>query len=445
MMGAEASALRAAEGNASLVNKLKQAALRVDPAIDAAAINASIPDDAVHKATKKTKRSGDSDVSPASFNAILNVTNKARENQQQGNLVFVGGEEQQPTETPNRPVAKPAASQGGGFDGAVKSAESALGYVAFAPIATDMALPAVGWVLGKTGWKSAEATLNAPKHFLEKTHVTKNITARQAMNDGIQLGFSAFQTYGVAKGFSDNMASLKEMYADVTGKDARSISTIGMLTATNLPPLIAQARDHFIKEYGTRGLVQAVGWGLMARDLLRGKTKKAEDIAFGRIGVTAGILPSIIGMGVDMFMGTSTTEVYSGFKKAFDTGQPIPPNEYAAFILASSPDLAKRKVGKQVAMEIGTEYANEKASPGEILRQMNDGRFKARIEKLIIKDEAEAAQKAAAAPQKPHAVAHAKEPSMVERITGVKQDRPKIGKFTGMIHEENKGLTPSIT
>jgi predicted HicB family RNase H-like nuclease len=135
-------------------------------------------------------------------------------------------------------------------------------------------------------------------------------------------------------------------------------------------------------------------------------------------------------------MGTSTTEIYSGFKKAFESGQPIPGNEYAAFILASNPDLAKRKVGKQVATEIGEQYAIEKASPGEILRQMSDGRFNARIEQLIVKDEAQAAQKAATSAQKPQSVGHNKEITMVDKVGGAKQERPAIGKFTNMINKE---------
>lgn len=409
--------------NASLLKRLEQAALRVDPVIDAAAINAGMPDDALQHAAKKRQKQS-SDMSPGGVNALFNATNSARQNYQDG-LSFVGIEQQQ------KPVPKPPAAPNA-FEQGMDLAEKGLGYAVFAPIATDMVLPTVGGIAGKIGFKGVESTLNAPKNFIQKTQITKNLSARQAMNDGIQLGFNFFQTYGVVKGFWANMQALKEMYADITGKDANSISTMTMLTSSNLPPLVAEARGHFIKEFGARGLIQLAGWGLVARDLIRGKHLPAKDIEAGRIGIAAGIVPGVVGMGVDMMMGTATTEVYSGFKKAFDAGQEIPANDYAAFLLASNADLGKRRIGKQVAMELGAEYAQEKAAPGEILRQMNDGRFKARVDALIARDEAALAQQTAAKAEK------AAEPAtkMVDKIAGVKPERAAIGKFTGMLSEE---------
>ena len=431
----------ALEGAPSLFKKLERVAMRVDPAIDAAAINAAMPDDAVHNAAKKAKQ-GDV-VAPGGVNALFNVTNQARMNNT-GALTFVGGDgSDQPSLL--KPIPKSTSEQQSGFDSAMQKAESAFGYVAFAPLATEMALPALGGVAGWLGMSGMKNTLNAPAKYLNETKVMKNVTGRQALNDGIQSGFSALQTYGVAKGFVQNMASLKEMYADITGKDPRSVSTMEMLTASNLPPLIADARNHFIKEYGTRGLVQAVGWGLVARDFLKGKARPHAEIEAGRIGIVAGIVPGIVGMGVDMFMGTSTTEVYSGFKKAFQTGQPIPANEYAAFILASNHDLAKRRVGKQVAMEIGNEYAEQHVDPGEILRQMSDGRFNAKIEQLIVKDEAELAQKDAAKAQRPEQKSAAKGVSMVDKAKGAKSSRPILGDFTAMISGDNKGVARTVT
>jgi len=440
VLGEGAAAL---EGNAGLINRLKQVAMRVDPALDAAAINASLPDDAVHKAAKK-KYAGGMDVSPSGVNVLFDRVELERQKRDKpGTLSFSNGEPSQDEQRQGlRPVSRAPKDDRSPLDQMVGTAESAFGYVALAPLATELALPALGGVAGWLGMKGVQNTLNAPGEYLNKTNLAKNVTLRQALNDGIQIGFSALQTYGVAKGFNENMKALKEMYADVTGKDPRSISTMGMLTATNLPPLIAQNRDHFIKEYGSRGLVQAVGWGLVARDLLKGKLHKPKEIVSGRIGIAAGLLPGLVNMGIDMFMGTSTTEVYSGFKKAFDTGQPIPANEYAAFILASSPDLARRRVGKQVAMEVAQDYAAQHASPGEILRQMNDGRFNAKIEGLITRDEAALAEKTAAARQQKGV---ARPVSMVDKLSGATQDRPKIGKFTSMVSEENKGVAPSVT
>ncbi len=348
------------------------------------------------------------------------------------------------------PKPVPKGDQPSAFSQGMSKIESGFGYVAFAPLATEMALPALGGIAGVVGAGGLKKAFNAPGKFLSETHVTKNVTGRQFLNDGIQIGFTALQTWGVVKGFTANMTALKEMYQDITGKDKNSISTMAMLTSTTLPPLIAESRDHFIKEYGVRGLIQAVGWGLVARDLMRGKFQTAEKISSGRIGIVAGIVPGLVGMGADMLIGTATTEVYSGFKKAFDAGQQIGANEYAAFILASNKDLNNRKVGKQVALEIGEEYAQQNGgkgtSPGEILRQMNDGRFKARVSELIVRDEAKLAEQTAAKAQAVAAKPAAKQVSMVDKVNGAaKETRPSIGKFTSKLSDEQPSVSHSIT
>ena len=434
-----------------LFGKLKQVALAVDPAIDAAAVNYTIPDDAVHGAAKKAKKHiADMEIAPAGVNALFNTVNNERLKPLPGSLSFVGGGSEdsvQQNNPANSPAPKPPARESG-LDQAMQLAGTALGYAGFGIMGTEMILPTLAMGAGAMTLTGVASTLNAPRDYLSKTEVIKGVTGRQALNDGLQIGFTALQSYGVAKGFVQNMAALKEMYADISGKDPRSISMMEILTG-DVPPLVAEFRNHFLKEYGSRGAVQLAGWGLMLRDIMKAKFKSPELTQFGRIGFTAGMVPSFVGIGIDMLMGTAVTEIYSGFKKTYESGQPIAANEYAAFILASNSDLAKRRVGHQVAMEIGAEYANEKAAPGEILRQMNDGRFKARIEKLIAKDEAELAQKDVAKAQIPQPKAPAKEASkevsMVDKIGGAKLDRLTIGKFTGRLNEENKGLPPGLS
>lgn len=415
--------------NQALMRNLRNFARGADTAIDTVAINAGInagvPDDAAQRTVHKMGgRLGDR-LDPDNQLRALKHGFGPEDMGTRG--PGIPQQARKPGSAPGRPALKSTEPKPNVFDKGAGLLESGLHIGGYAMMGTELVPLIGGGAAGLLGMNGLKHTLETPRRMME-TNLTSGLTARQALNDGLQLGFSALQTYGVAKGFFQQLDSMKQMYADVMGVDPRSVSTMTILTG-KMPPVLAGARSHFITEYGSRGLIQAVGWGLIARDLMKGHANP-EEIAGGRIGLTAGIVPGLINMGVDMFMGTSTIEVYSGFKKAFESGETIPAGAYAQFLLASSPELQKRKVGRQVALELGTEYAIERASPGEILRQMNDGRFKARIDKMIAADEAALA----AHPQ----ATHQQKNSMVDRIGGQRQQPGKVvGPFTGRLHQES--------
>jgi|GEM_PF-4858441 len=407
----------------------------VDPAIDAAVINSSLPDDTAQHAQRMGSR-------------ISNRLNPGK----QGNPLKDGYHPDQlgplsdvPPQVGQASVPKPvpkAEPKPSTFDTGFEYFSEGVGKAGYVMMATEMALPAAGWVAGKVGMTGVQNTLGAPGRMMAKEFMP-GVTGRQALNDGLQIGFSTIQTVAVAKGAVAQRQGLAEMYADVMGVPVESVSTMALLTG-KVPPVLAEARSHYLKEFCSRGLVQAVGWGLMARDLLRGKGKAAEEIASGRIGLTAGIVPGLINMGIDALMGTSTIEVYSGFKKLFESGEKVEPGAYAQFIMAASPDLQKRKVGRQVALELGVEYANAKTMvngkevqgtpPAAILREMNDGRFKTRIDRMIEIDEAKLAAQKAAHPQ------HAQQGkgAMADKVGGNRQQPGKVvGPFTDKLRKES--------
>jgi len=343
------------------------------------------------------------------------------------------------------------------LDPLVGVAEKGINYAFMGDLAVNIAAPmllapAVGLVS-----TSAKNALLVPHKYFNPTQTEAQIekgehTLGTKINNGLMIGMSALSTYGVARSFSQQLNSLKHMYSDLTGVPIEKVSTMSLLTG-KVPHIMSEARSHLVKEHLARGAAQIGGLAWMIA--VMGKKKPGTFEQMGSM-----MLPGFADMGINALMGDSVLPVYTGFANAYKSGQPIPAQDYAAFILAADHDLAKRKVGKQVALEIGAEFANKKISPGEILREINDGRFEKRIHGLIEKDEAALAQKMALKAKAQHeAQAHKHEEkahkheaqthkpvSMVDKISGAhKHERPTIGKFTKMVSEENKGLTPSIT
>ena len=325
----------------------------------------------------------------------------------------------------------------------VNTGETLLQYAVGADMLVAMGLPMLGGIIGAVGLTSAQKALNKPNQYLRPEAATKNgeWTLGHKISSGIAIGFTAIGAYGVAKTFSQNLDALRNMHADISGIPVERVSTWALLTG-NVSPVVAEARSHLLKEFIPKGLAQLGGLAWVTKVAYRPKAGMMENMA-------SFMLPQAATGAIDMFMGESILPVYSGFANAYKSGEPLTAEAYGEFILAGDQDLKKRRVGKQVATELGAEFAAEKIDPAEILREMNDGRFKARIEKLIAKDEAELAQKNAVIQPKPQAVtpaqASAKPVSMVDKIGGAKLDRLTIGKFTGRLNEENKGLPPGLS
>lgn len=323
--------------------------------------------------------------------------------------------------------------------------------VGYGTLAADMALPLVGGAAGLIGMKGVKATLNAPSKFMSETKVGKSgRTLNTTVQDGLMLGFSAISAYGVAKGFSQNLDSLKHMYAEVTGVPVEKVSTISLLTG-KVPEVVAEARSHFLKEYVSRGAISAAGLALIVRGIRK-----------GGVGLVEGLVPTFAGMGVDMLMGESALPYFAGVSNAFKAGQEIPPSAYAEFLMASSKELKSHgNVGRRVAMLLGDEYAQEKASPTQILREIEESlqakklgqksKFDQRVDAILAKTHIDHPQA-----QLTHAGSHGHDaaahhgPSMVERVHGAKpRDMEVKGKFTQKLKQEmaaqEPGVAPSIT
>ena len=321
---------------------------------------------------------------------------------------------------------------------AVNTAESLMQYVVGADLAVNMGLPLLGGVVGVLGLKGVQETLNKPRQLLNPEAVSKagNLTLGQKISSGVFIGFTAVGAYGVARTFSQNLEALRHMHSDISGIPVEKISSWSLLTG-KVSPVVAEARSHLLREFIPKGLAQLGGLAWVISVARRSTASFGENIM-------SGMLPQLASTGIDIFMGESILPVYSGFANAYKSGKPLPAEAYAEFILAGNDDLKKRRVGRQVATELGTQFANEKTDPAEILREMDDGRFQARINQLISKDEAELTRQNALKQQKVQTAAPAPPVSMVDKVNGAKPERQAIGKFTGMLHDEKKGLPQGL-
>ncbi len=227
--------------------------------------------------------------------------------------------------------------------------------------------------------------------------------------DAAMIGTSVLGMYGVARGFTQQLTSLRHMYADMTGKDYHSVSNYQVLTG-KVPAPVAQARAQLFKTFGFRSIMQTVSMGF-AIAFTRGKAGWKTIAA--QIGTQMAEEP------LSQMLGESVLPVYSEVRKAHALGQQIPPEFYAEFIGAASLDLHKRGGAENAfTREVARQYAAENASPGEVLKEIASGKLMERVKKIAAANDAKAPQ---AVPQVSH----------VDRLNGKTEAlQAAVGKHT---------------
>jgi hypothetical protein len=264
-------------------------------------------------------------------------------------------------------------------------------------------------------WSNVKgAVQNAPAQ-------ASKVSATHGMMNAAFIGMSALSMYGDAKTFSENLASLRQMYADMTGKDAKDVSTISLLTG-KVPEPVAVARSHMIKTFGIK---QALDVANIAANVA---------LVFGRRGggwksIGAMMATSMASSAVDGVMGESILPVHKAFSDAYKAGREIPAEFYASYLYAASKDLNSRgEKGQQFAMQVAHEYASEHASPAQLLQEIENGKLVERIKNIAAKADELAKQHT-----------HAEIADDIVRDTGaqlVQKERPVVGKFTNKLNQE---------
>ncbi|MGE0754934.1 MAG: hypothetical protein AB7L92_07205 [Alphaproteobacteria bacterium] len=245
---------------------------------------------------------------------------------------------------------------------------------------------AEGKGLGKAYAKAAKHMEAAAGHQLRAVHWADpraSIAAAPAKLQKMDAGHTLMQGAWVlgsgismaqdARTFSRNLDGLKTMYHDMTGKQ---LSTTGALFGT-LPPVLAAARSHMIKNTSIKEITDAAGLLVNLKGLFNPRFNGLKAAA-------AFMIPGFAAQGADMIMGESIIPAYEAMKANFDAKQKMPQDYYAAFLGELSPELKKRGgAGSAFTKAVAAQYATEQATPEQILREINDGKLMTRIKAVI--------------------------------------------------------------
>lgn len=188
------------------------------------------------------------------------------------------------------------------------------------------------------------------------------------------IGASAVGVLAEANGFRKNLASLKQMSAEITGKP---VSTFSLLFG-KVPAPVAEARSKLIKNFAVS---EVSGVAALGATVLNAVKKNG-------VGLVGFIAPQLIGSGVSMLIGESSLPLYTKLSQAHASGQQILAVDYAELVGKASPELQARGATASVfSKELGKQYATEKTTPAQIMREISNGDLMKRVHALIAKNE----------------------------------------------------------
>lgn len=239
----------------------------------------------------------------------------------------------------------------------------------FAPIgraSTRLATKTSG-LLSSVGLKSAASVVaDTPSALAAKPVGAGLMEASFIAGSGLQMASGAL-------GFAKSLAVLKQMAFDLTGK---RYSTIDLLFKDNVPEVIKNERGQILKSLTVDEAGGAISMGVAIKSAAR--------------VVSGWVWPVVMGatIGASMLVGEGMLSVYAEATKAFNSGQPLPPDVYAK-IVGVSKELINRG-GEQgaFAQAVATQYAAENANPVDVVREIESGALRNRIEKIIAENDA---------------------------------------------------------
>jgi hypothetical protein len=293
------------------------------------------------------------------------------------------------------------------LEGTLKAAKEKLGEVPRAarkPIKKAIAQleSAVYHHNGAASMKDVSGTIRAIPGKLGKMDLGHTV-----MN-GSFVAMSGISMATDARSFTKNLATLKQMYHDLTGKEA---STVGVLFGS-VPKVVAEARSHLLKNILIHEGTDVAGVLVNLKGLL--------NPAFGGLkAMAAFMLPQFASQGADMLMGESVLPTYQALKQSFDPKQKMPVEYYQAFLGAMSSEL-KKHGGENSAFTkaVAEQYAKAQAAPQQMLKDIESGALTKRIEAVIEANKA-AAPEAPIAKEKSVIGKHTQQ--VISRESGVQQ------------------------
>lgn len=203
-----------------------------------------------------------------------------------------------------------------------------------------------------------------------------NAPVLQGVANATLIGASAVGVLAEANGFRKNLASLKQMSADITGKP---VSTFSLLFG-KVPAPVAEARSNLLKNFAVSEVSGIAALGATVLNV-------AKKNGVGLVGFMA---PQLIGSGVNMLIGESTLPLYTKLSQAHASGNPISAADYAELVSKASPELqARGAAGSVFSKKLGEQYAAEKATPAQVMNEASDkNKIMARVERAIAENKA---------------------------------------------------------
>lgn len=266
---------------------------------------------------------------------------------------------------------------------------------------------------------SAEGWRNPAKAIKNLPHEMKGATLRKTAMEGSWIALSGLSLAAVARSFMKNWRDLKNMQEDISGSKP---STIRLLIGNVAGP-VAKARSHLLKTFFAREAVETVGLVVNVKQVRGGHI---SPIALG--------VQFAGSQAVDGIMGESIVPVYQALSDLHKKGEAISVEAYAALIGQASPEIkARGGVESPFAKELAKQYAAEKASPAQIMKDIDDGSLMVRVHKIIEEH------------KKPQTASHAK------RLEGgAAAEREAIGKHTDQLNKQTaserglEGASPAV-
>lgn len=259
----------------------------------------------------------------------------------------------------------------------------------------DAAESVVGHSNKASGWKNVGAGIKKIPGTLAKAPVGNTVMA------GSFIALSGMSMVSDTRTAAQELATLKTMYTDMTGD--KTPSTLKLLLG-KVPAPVQAARGHLIKNYGLKQIFDVANIALNVAQFTNPKFGLLKSaVAFGGMSAASKV--------TDSMMGPSSLPVYQAFRDAYgQSNGNLSAEYYAAFVGAVSPELRERGGAEsKFAQELATQYAAEKASPKQMLQEIENGGLMERVHALIT-----------AASAKPKAGA-----------------REVVGKHTGMLQQAN--------
>lgn len=229
-------------------------------------------------------------------------------------------------------------------------------------------------------------------HSQHLTHGVKNFGQQSMAGTVMTAGWrvsAALNMYSVARSFGAQVHALRQMEADMTGKNINDISTIGVLTGAVSAPVAAE-RSKLLKVSGAEAFASVAGLAMALKShLIDGKLGKLlGPMGQGMIGLflmnKAYTLPADIAEKTREFVGTPILSYYGPMREAEQEGARFNAQQYAGFVFNADPNLSSRgEAGEALAMAIGERLAAKGTPIAAVFAAVHNGEIRKLTEEIV--------------------------------------------------------------